>query len=249
MSVPEFSDYIVYVDESGSPHMGGVDPAFPVFVLAFCIFEKATLAARVVPAMAGLKFKYFGHDQVVLHEREIRKREGPFTILNDRSREAAFLADLTAIVADSPFTVVSVVLDKQKLSERSTDPPQLYEYALMLGLERVCMFLKEHGQGSRLTHMVFEHRGKLEDRLLELEFRRLTSGVNSMCTEAPVEILFAHKRSISTGLQLADLVARPIGNSVVRPMQENRALEVIRGKLRRGPRGEIDGYGLKVYPR
>ncbi|CAN5275715.1 hypothetical protein BH23VER1_BH23VER1_18060 [soil metagenome] len=41
MSGQEFSDYIVYVDEAGhaSPEP---DPLFPCFVLAFCLFEKAT---------------------------------------------------------------------------------------------------------------------------------------------------------------------------------------------------------------
>ncbi len=243
-----FGDYIVYVDESGSPHLPTIDPYFPLFVLAFCIFEKKALAERVMPAMARFKFDQFGHDQVVLHEREIRKREGPFAILNDKAREQVFLNALTDLVSEAPFTVVAVVLDKQKLIDRYTSPPRPYEYALMLGLERVCMFLKERGQHSRTTHVIFERRGDREDKELELEFRRLVGGGNEMCGEVPVEILFAHKRSISTGLQLADLVARPIGTGVLFPGQPNRALEAIKPKYRTGPQGQVDGYGFKLFP-
>ncbi len=243
-----FSDYIVYVDESGSPHLPKIDPNFPFFVLAFCIFEKAVLAERVVPAVVQFKFRHFGHDQVVLHEREIRMRSGPFGILNDKNREQVFLDELTDVVDRAPFTVVAVVLDQQKLVARYQVPPRPYEFALMLGLERVCMFLKERGQQSRSTHVIFERRGDREDKELELEFRRLTGGGNAMCSEVPIEVLFAHKRSISTGLQLADLVARPIGNGVRFPGQRNRALQVIQSKYRTGHQGQSDGYGFKLFP-
>ena len=72
-----FSDYIVYVDESGDHAMGkSIDKDFPVFVLAFCIFKKSDYATTIVSEMKHFKFKYFGHDVVNLHEREIRKAKG-----------------------------------------------------------------------------------------------------------------------------------------------------------------------------
>jgi hypothetical protein len=33
----KFSEYIVYVDESGDHGLETIDPNYPVFVLAFCI--------------------------------------------------------------------------------------------------------------------------------------------------------------------------------------------------------------------
>jgi hypothetical protein len=64
----------------------------------------------------------------------------------------------------------------------------------------------------------------------------------------PVDIVMADKKSISTGLQLADLVARPIGLQVLRPGQPNRAFEVLAPKIRRRPSGKVDGWGSKVFP-
>jgi hypothetical protein len=42
---------------------------------------------------------------------------------------------------------------------------------------------------------------------------------------------YASKLSISTGLQIADLVARPIGMNLISPNAGNRPFEVIEGKL------------------
>src|SRR5690606_26853035 len=71
-----FSKYIVYVDESGDHGLTSINPQFPVFVLAFCVFHKRHYSEAIVPALEKFKFNHFGHDQVVLHENEIRKEKG-----------------------------------------------------------------------------------------------------------------------------------------------------------------------------
>ena len=76
-----FADYIVFVDESGDHSLTSIDADFPVFALAFCIVEKADYIAKIVPEMQALKFKYWGHDAIVLHEHDIRKEKGEFAFL------------------------------------------------------------------------------------------------------------------------------------------------------------------------
>src|SRR5690606_3723233 len=92
-----------------------------------------------------------------------------------------------------------------------------------------------------------------EDIELELEFRRICDGNNRLGLPLPFEILFADKKAMSSGLQLADLVARPIGLSILRPGQENRAFEVLKQKFYcEGGRDCVgtgyDGFGLRIYP-
>jgi hypothetical protein len=71
---PPFSDYIVFVDESGDHGMGAnIGPDYPMFVLAFCAFRKEDYLSQVCPAVQRFKFRHWGHDGVVLHEHEIRK--------------------------------------------------------------------------------------------------------------------------------------------------------------------------------
>ena len=52
----------------------------------------------------------------------------------------------------------------------------------------------------------------------------------------------------SEGMQIADLTARPIGLSVLRPDQKSRAMAVLEEKFCRGEAGRKDGVGLKVFP-
>lgn len=45
----EFSDFIVYVDESGDHGLITINPQNSVFVLTFCIFEKEAYRTAMVP--------------------------------------------------------------------------------------------------------------------------------------------------------------------------------------------------------
>lgn len=245
---PPPGDYIVYVDESGDHGLESIDSQYPVFVLAFCIFEKAVYATQIVPAMIRFKFEHFGHDQIVLHEHDIKKAKEAFRFLTDATKRTAFMNGLNTLLATVPFTIVAVVIRKTQLIDRYARPENPYMLAMEFGLERVCTFLRECGQTGRLTHFVFERRGAREDRDLELEFRRVSSGANPTCSQVPVEIIMTDKKAVSTGLQIADLVARPIGIHVLRPQQPNRAYDIIERKFRRSGRGQIDGYGLKCFP-
>ena len=64
----------------------------------------------------------------------------------------------------------------------------------------------------------------------------------------PLEIVFADKKANLPGLQLADLVARPVGMSILRPVQANRAFEVLEGKFYTNNGGNRKGWGLKCFP-
>lgn len=185
---------------------------------------------------------------MVLHESEIRKSKGPFSLLLNPTKRASFFTDLNALMVLAPVTIIAVVIRKQHLADRYARPNDPYHLAMEYGLERVCRMLAENGEQGRITHIVFERRGDREDRDLELQFRRITSGANPVSTRVPLEILFADKKSITSGLQFADLVARPIGLHILRPEQPNRAFDILSRHLRRSPTGRVQGWGLKVFP-
>ncbi len=243
-----FSDYIVYVDESGDHGLDSIDRHYPVFVLAFCIFQKEVYVESVVPAIQKFKFRHFGHDMVILHEADIRKDKGDFRFLKSKELKQAFLGELSDILFDTDFKLICTVIDKSKLKQRHSNPTNPYHIALGHGLERVHFHLKKMGQGERSTHVVMEKRGKREDDELELEFRRIVDGGNYRHQRLPFKILFADKKSNSCGLQLADLVARPVGMSVVRPGQSNRAYQILLEKFDQDADGRIEGWGVKIFP-
>jgi hypothetical protein len=82
--------YVVYVDESGEASTAAVDKAYPVFVLACCVFDVDTYINEIVPGFQKLKFDWFGHDQVIFHSSDIRRRRGDFQFLADPAAEMRF---------------------------------------------------------------------------------------------------------------------------------------------------------------
>jgi len=245
-----YSDYVVYVDESGDHAMKNPDMSYPVFVLVFCIFKKSEYSAIASPAVQNFKFKYFGHDMAILHEREIRKAKAPFAFLQKKETRMEFMGDLNNLIVEAPFTAIAVVIRKDELAVANP-----YHLAMKYGLERTARYIREHEGGGRTVHVVCESRGGVEDRELELEFLRVRDsaaqvGLNSSADLEPskFEIIFADKRVNSSGLQLADMIARPIGRRVMNPEQANRAWDIIETKLRKSPAGLIDGWGLKCFP-
>ncbi len=248
-----FSNYVVYVDESGDHSLQSIDEQYPIFVLAFCIFHKRHYSEVIVPALEKFKFNWFGHDQVVLHENEIRKETGAFNIFRSREENIHFLDQLTAIIEHSNFILISCTIDKAALKKQGETDSNPYHLALGYCMETLFEFLQEKGQHEKRTHVVVECRGDKEDKALELEFRRICDGNNNLGINLPFEILFSDKKVMSSGLQLADLVARPIGLKTLRPQQENRAFDVLKYKFycdggrERVGRGYA-GVGMKIYP-
>jgi hypothetical protein len=248
----KFSNFVVYVDESGDHGLQTVDPNYPLFVLAFCVFYKGHYAEKVVPALQKFKFNHFGHDIVVLHETDIRKETGAFRFAN-RKQKQDFLDELTTIIDTSNFILISCVIDKNRLLQREPVSDNPYHLALGFCLETLYELLQEKRQDDLKTHVVVECRGKKEDNELELEFRRICDGANRSGKPLPFDIIFADKKTNSAGLQLADLVARPIGLSILRPEQPNRAFDVLRRKFfcsggRKNVGDGFDNWGLKIYP-
>ena len=112
-SIP-YSDYVIFVDESGDHSLESIDPEYPVFVLDFCIFRKEHYTTAVVPRVQEFKFRHFGHDLVVLHEHDIRRQKPPFVFLKSQGKREAFMEELTRLVDNAEFTIVASVIDKKR---------------------------------------------------------------------------------------------------------------------------------------
>ncbi|MGM7698348.1 DUF3800 domain-containing protein [Microbacterium sp. A84] len=233
-----YSDYVVYVDESGDHSLTSIDPEFPMFALSFCVFQKVEYYSNVVPSLEKFKFDTWGHDSVVLHENDIRKSRGPFSLLlGGEEIRAEFFGRLNTVIENAPFGVIASVIDKRRQLRTYTKPMSPYEIALLFCMERLLRFLISRGQHSRRVHLVFESRGANEDRELKLEFLRICANEvrwgyrKDDFTRIEFCPVFTKKAANSSGLQLADLTARPIALQALRPDQVNRAYEIIRPKI------------------
>ena len=203
--------HLVYVDESGSPSSLRTDPNYPIFVMAACIFDPYVYAVRLLPAVGALKIRHLGSDSPVLHESEIRKRLGIFNFKGDVQARTAFIEGLSSVVQDCVPRVVAAVVGHSDL-ERDVD---------LAALRALWDGFSEHSSGP--SHWIFERRGKREDAAVSRAFEALSA---SGATHE-----FVAKGRGLAGLEMADMLARPIGLSVLRPAQPNRALEGLRKRL------------------
>ena len=234
-----FSDYIIFVDESGDHGLQSIDSEYPIFVLAFVLVRKEDYVQKIVPAFQALKYKYWGHDQVVFHENEIRKEKGQFGLLRtNKALREAFYSELTDLIEASPFEFVASIIKKEELRRKYTKPYNPYEIALLFCMEEAQALLQKAGQSGKITHLLVEGRGTKENNELELEFRRICDNRRNWghkrvdFSNIPFEMICVDKKSNSTGLQLADLIARPMGLKILRPQQQNRAYDAFKVKCR-----------------
>ena len=238
--MPDFSDYIVYADESGDHGLMSIDPEFPVFALVLSVIRKEDYVAEIVPSVQRFKFDFWGHDAVILHEHDISKSKREFTmLLVDPEIRERFYTRLNGLMKATSMTIIATVIDKLRLMEKYANPQNPYAIALGLGMEQLVTMLQKKGQVGKTVHCVFESRGRNEDRKLEAEFRRIccntynNSGGSTGGHQFDFRLIFQPKSANSTGLQLADLTVRPIALQALRPGQKNRAYEIIRPKLER----------------
>ena len=240
------SDYVVYVDESGDSNLVNIDVDFPIFGLVFCVILRSDYENKIIPSFRRFKDVYWGRDDIILHENEIRKSKNDFSFLMvDIVHRNQFMSDLDYLVRASPFHVIASVIHKTRLRERYTSPDDPYELAFRFCIERLLRFLGERGQQGNRIDIIFERRGKREDNSLELKFRRICEENEQWGWKKDVDFTqiefvssFRDKSENLIGLQLADLIVRPITIKTLRPTQKNRAYDIVLPKL----------YELKQFP-
>jgi hypothetical protein len=164
-------------------------------------------------------------------------------------------------LATLEFTVVACVLRRAEFVKDfgvgpldESLPGHPYLMALDFLIERLLMVLDEEFNGGR-AKVIAESRGALEDALLQYEFARLhldgTSYIHASWFRQQMHpgIHFEHKGGLyATGLQLADLSARPIAEKVVSPGTTPDRWPEVAMKLCRGHGTKNSILGLKIIP-
>ena len=141
---------------------------------------------------------------------------------------------------------MSCIIDKNKLTTKYETPKNPYDISLKFLIERLYLFLREKNQINKTTHIIVEARGRKEDEELKKEFQNIINN-NYFKTILPFELIIANKQINSDGMQLANLIARPIGRKYLKPDQNNKAFEIIKSKFRK-VNGTYKNYGIKIFP-
>jgi hypothetical protein len=242
------SRYIAFFDECGDHSLEQIDRDFPLFVLSTVIVERTVYHEQIIPAMGRLKMRFWNHEGVNLHSREIRKALGDFPFMQVPQKRALVLSALSGLMKELPITLFITAVHKQEHKQRygmaATNP---YDLALTYTFERVLHFL----DGEKEVHLpvTAEARGKNEDNELEAAFYRLmTQGTRFIPAERfqrlKCPITFRRKTDNIAGLQIADLCAHPAARQVLKPEQPNQAWDVVKDRIYQ--RNHVTGW--KVFP-
>ena len=163
-------------------------------------------------------------------------------------KREAFLAGMTEMMEEVPFTLFLTVIRKQAHQDRygifAENP---YDLALVYTFERVVKFLE--GEGETVLPVTAEARGAKEDGELEAAFFRMFSNGTQYVKvdrfrRLNCPLTFRPKRDNVAGMQLADLCAHPAARHVLKPEQHNQAFEVVKKHIY--DRGGTRGW--KVFP-
>ena len=230
-----FSEFIAYGDESGTATFGKIEADFPAVGLAFCVFRIEDYVHEVVPQVQALKFRHFGHDQVVLHESEVRRGRGVFRFASLDERRV-FMADLNELITGLPMTIIAAVVDQRMLQARFGKAFDAYDLGLRCCAAQLLGLVGEAdraGPHAKVRIIAEARASTAQDNATARRFHAGLAGAGAFAEPPPpkVDLRFAHKQVNSVGLQLADLVARPIVLQVLRPDQQNRAWDGIAAKI------------------
>ncbi len=242
---------ILFLDESGDHNLRVIDPKYPIFVLAGAIFDSEYYSKHAKEKISKFKKRIFGTEKIILHTADICRNRNGFESLKEKMFREVFYKELNRLFDDLNFSIVAAGIHKSKHFDRygvsAVDP---YILALEFLVERFIFSLddcKETGM------IVAESRGTQLDNQLELAWLNLKiQGTRfiepSRIAEKITDFKILPKAKAIGGLEVADLIASPIGRSMMKK-KSNEDLRIIRKKFRKNASGHIIGHGMIIFPK
>jgi hypothetical protein len=232
------------------------------------IITKFSAHERVITReIEELKRDLFGHhpvtNPVILHRKEIVRKEPPFQCLWLPEDNAKWEAGILGLIENLPYIAGTALIDKHEHAERYKvwlyNP---YHYCMQALVERYVLWLNRHD----LTGDVMaESRFKKEDKALKAAFTylyehgtdKIPHAVFQRCLTSR-EIKLEPKESNVCGLQLVDIIAHP-SHQLLKCRLRDEEMTARFGKqvtqilldkhYARNPKTrQIEGWGLKTLP-
>lgn len=217
--------YRIYIDEVGNSDLGSSDnPNHRFLSLTGIIIELGYVSSCLNPEMESFKKEFFGShpdEPIIFHRKELLNAKPPFQKLKDVKIREAFDKQLLKFLKDWEYKVVTVCIDKQKHAKTySTWRYDPYHYCLEVLLERYIFFLDSK---NAVGDVMAESRGGKEDKRLKNSFNRLyKKGTDYIEPErfakrlTSCQLKIKNKANNISGLQLADLLAHPSRNEILK---------------------------------
>ena len=102
----------LFIDELGSPSPQAKSQS--IYILCGILLSEYTRQSLEIISNQ-IKFKYWNRTDVVFHSRDIGRKQGNFSILNDKKLSGNFEKDLLQFLMHGQYSLFSVVVDKRKI--------------------------------------------------------------------------------------------------------------------------------------
>jgi hypothetical protein len=242
---------ILFLDESGDHNLEKIDLKYPLFVLAGVIFDADYYQKQAEERVRKFKERLFGTQDIILHTADMYRNKNGFEVLKNSKFREKFYADLNRLIDNLDFSIVASCIHKSKHFERygisAIDP---YLLSLEFVVERFIFSLEDDNETGTI---VAESRGTQLDNQLELAWLNLKiKGTRFISpTRIPQKIAdfkIVSKSKAVGGLEIADLVASPIGRNIMNKSGKED-FKIIQKKLRRNASGHVIGHGMIIFPK
>lgn len=172
--------------------------------------------SRFIPRLADFKTSIFGNgsDAIVLHRREILRREKDFIILNDDALRNRFDAEMLILLRQLPYLISTVVIDKfEYVKTRGEWLFHPYHYCLKTLVERYVLWMRRN---EHVGDVVIEQRYPKADKQVKVAFQNIyeqgTEHIPAKIVQKYLtskEIKFVSKKENCPAMQIVDLIAYP----------------------------------------
>jgi len=243
---------LVFLDESGYPSLDKIDIEYPIFGLVGVVIIPNDYYA-IINRFNKLKLKYFSHEGIILHSREISSREGDYIFLNNDKKRRDFLDDISNEISKSNFKLAASVIKKEELKNQYKEPFSPYDISLIFILEKI--FKYACNNGFDYIHNIVEARGRKEDEELHKAFewfkKKDKPGTvrifprfidEDMLDKIHLRLEFRRKKFNIIGNQIADLVVTPITRTIL-DEKDHPSFKYFKDKFLYGRESS-----LKVFP-
>jgi hypothetical protein len=235
--------HLLFIDESGSPPPKGKHKADDKFVLGGIILSEDAWF-KIDADLKALKKRY------IVDFYQIKDKQTPISHLNVQQKEQ-LRADIFSIIARyKSIKIISVIADVGLCYQRShiNSDDDLYWFAYKRLIERFQYYLQDLSRetGSKMNGIaICDNRDdrRKDKRLQDMHYRMMQGQEKHISSFANIlEGVFIVPSHFSTGIQLADMIAGGVYRWFAK--NDDRFYKQIAGRIRTGPNGRIEGYGI-----
>ena len=204
----------------------------------------------------AFKMALFGNREIILHAADFTRNKSGFEAMSNHEFRGRFFNGLQGLIQELDFKIVACVIKKQdhlqKYGLSALDP---YLLSLSVLVER---FIFECGSAGGT--IVAEARNLTLNNALDLAFLDLKIRGTTYISATKIQrrihnFAIRPKRDNITGLQVADVVATPIGRHAMRKptypeyCAQRDFFSVVKPKFRQAWNGVIEGMGPVILPK